>query len=46
MAIITTLMTSPLFEMVYGRKARARGDLGAVGDDEGDAPLIDRRRTA
>jgi Kef-type K+ transport system membrane component KefB len=27
MAIVTTLMTSPLFEAVYGRFARARGDL-------------------
>lgn len=32
MAIITTLMASPLFEWVYGRKARARGELGAVDD--------------
>jgi len=29
MAIVTTLMTSPLFELVYGRRARARGELGA-----------------
>jgi Kef-type K+ transport system membrane component KefB len=27
MAIVTTLMASPLFEAVYGRAARARGDL-------------------
>jgi Kef-type K+ transport system membrane component KefB len=27
MAIVTTLMASPLFELVYGRRARARGDL-------------------
>jgi Kef-type K+ transport system membrane component KefB len=27
MAIVTTLMASPLFELVYGRAARARGDL-------------------
>ena len=32
MAIITTLMASPLFEWVYGRKARARGELKAVDD--------------
>ncbi|WP_295243695.1 cation:proton antiporter [uncultured Brevundimonas sp.] len=32
MAIITTLMASPLFEWVYGRKARARGELKAVED--------------
>jgi Kef-type K+ transport system membrane component KefB len=25
MAIVTTLMTSPLFELVYGRHARATG---------------------
>lgn len=30
MAIITTLMASPLFELVYGRKARARGELGGL----------------
>lgn len=27
MAIATTLMASPVFELVYGRKARARGEL-------------------
>jgi len=32
MAIITTLMASPLFEAVYGRKARERGELGALDD--------------
>ena len=31
MAIVTTLMASPLFEAVYGRAARARGDLGTAG---------------
>jgi len=30
MAVVTTLMASPLFEAVYGRHARARGELGAV----------------
>lgn len=30
MAVVTTLMASPLFEAVYGRRARARGELGAV----------------
>lgn len=30
MAIVTTLMASPLFEIVYGRKARERGELGAL----------------
>jgi Kef-type K+ transport system membrane component KefB len=31
MAIITTMMASPLFELVYGRKARESGELGAIG---------------
>ncbi|WP_037492588.1 cation:proton antiporter [Sphingomonas sp. PAMC 26605] len=30
MAIVTTVMATPLFEAVYGRAARARGDLAAV----------------
>ena len=30
MAVVTTLMAAPLFEAVYGRKARARGELGAL----------------
>ena len=30
MAIVTTLMASPLFEFVYGREARASGELGAL----------------
>ncbi|WP_374274518.1 cation:proton antiporter [Brevundimonas sp.] len=33
MAIITTLMASPLFEWVYGRKARERGELAAAPTD-------------
>ena len=37
MAIITTLMASPLFELVYGRKARERGELGALAEDADDA---------
>jgi Kef-type K+ transport system membrane component KefB len=32
MAIVTTMMASPLFEIVYGRKARESGELGALGD--------------
>jgi len=36
MAIITTLMASPLFELVYGRKARARGDLGELNEQDSD----------
>ncbi|HLA70652.1 MAG TPA: cation:proton antiporter, partial [Steroidobacteraceae bacterium] len=31
MAIVTTLMASPLFELVYGRAARARGALPPLG---------------
>jgi Kef-type K+ transport system membrane component KefB len=27
MAIVTTLMASPIFELVYGRDARARGEI-------------------
>ena len=38
MAIVTTLMASPLFEWVYGRKARERGELGALTDDEEEQP--------
>ena len=30
MAIVTTMMASPVFELVYGRKARASGELGAI----------------
>lgn len=37
MAIITTLMASPLFEWVYGKKARERGELGGLGDAEIDS---------
>ena len=38
MAVVTTLMASPLFEWVYGRKARERGELGALADVEEDHP--------
>ncbi len=31
MAIVTTMMASPLFELFYGKKARETGVLGAVG---------------
>ncbi len=37
MAIVTTMMASPLFEAVYGRKARASGELGKVGGPAIDA---------
>ncbi len=30
MAIVTTMMAGPLFEFVYGKKARASGELGAI----------------
>lgn len=30
MAVVTTLMASPLFELVYGRRARERGELGQL----------------
>ena len=36
MAIITTLMASPLFEWVYGKKARERGELGQVNEADHD----------
>jgi Kef-type K+ transport system membrane component KefB len=32
MAIVTTVMASPVFEWVYGKKARETGELGAVPD--------------
>jgi len=35
MAIVTTLMASPLFEVVYGKKARAGGGLGAAPEGVG-----------
>jgi Kef-type K+ transport system membrane component KefB len=38
MAIVTTLMASPLFEIVYGRKARESGELGALNEDEDEEP--------
>ena len=33
MAIVTTMMASPLFEAFYGRKARVSGELDALGKD-------------
>lgn len=38
MAVVTTLMASPLFEAVYGRKARETGELDAVGVIREDVP--------
>lgn len=46
MAIVTTARASPLLELVYGKKARETGELGAVPDgargDQGYAlqPLV------
>lgn len=34
MAVVTTLMASPIFELVYGRRARAEGKLGGIASDE------------
>ena len=39
MAVVTTLMASPLFEVVYGRKARERGELGAIRDVQEDGSV-------
>ncbi len=36
MAVVTTLMASPLFEWVYGSKARARGELAALNQSSRD----------
>jgi Kef-type K+ transport system membrane component KefB len=33
MAIVTTMMAGPLFELVYGRQARASGELGSIDGD-------------
>ena len=43
MAIVTTLMASPLFELVYGRKARERGELGALKDLKEEDALAEPR---
>ncbi len=39
MAIVTTMMAGPLFEAVYGRKARESGELGALRAGEEDTDL-------
>lgn len=41
MAIVTTLLASPLFELGYGRKARQKGELGKLDEDE-EAPFAAR----
>jgi Kef-type K+ transport system membrane component KefB len=38
MAVVTTMMASPVFELVYGRKARASGELDAIADNSNGAP--------
>ena len=40
MAIVTTVMASPLFEIVYGKKARESGELGSVGEHDDDEGLV------
>ena len=34
MTIVTTFMATPLFEAFYGRRARARGELGTLSEDK------------
>jgi Kef-type K+ transport system membrane component KefB len=46
MAVVTTLMASPLFELVYGRKARQRGELGALADVTDDPEQATARAKA
>ena len=38
--VATTLMATPLFEHVYGRRARARGELGDLTEEPPEAPAI------
>jgi Kef-type K+ transport system membrane component KefB len=38
MAVVTTMMATPLFELFYGRKARASGELGAIPGTAGSNP--------
>ena len=38
MAIVTTMMAGPVFELVYGRKARETGELGKFGSAERAEP--------
>lgn len=38
MAIVTTMMAGPLFEAVYGKKARESGELDAIRSEDGVAP--------
>jgi Kef-type K+ transport system membrane component KefB len=52
MAIVTTLMASPLFELVYGKNARKTGELAAIGEQSEEnaalpkaAPLASKTQT-
>jgi Kef-type K+ transport system membrane component KefB len=38
MAIVTTVMASPLFEIVYGKRARETGELDKIGGDASPQP--------
>ncbi len=38
MAVVTTMMASPVFELVYGRKARESGELDAIGGSPASTP--------
>jgi Kef-type K+ transport system membrane component KefB len=38
MAVVTTMMATPLFEAVYGRQARASGELDALPRNTADSP--------
>ncbi len=46
MAIVTTVMAGPLFELVYGRRARESGELGQLGTEgpAGGEPSRERAR--
>jgi Kef-type K+ transport system membrane component KefB len=46
MTVATTFMATPVFEWTYGRKARERGELGALSDDDAveDAAIRPERR--
>lgn len=39
MAVVTTMMASPLFELFYGRKARESGELGAIPGSAAGIPV-------
>ena len=39
MAVVTTMMASPLFELFYGRQARESGELGAIAGRPAGSPV-------